>query len=253
MVSPPLLEGSRSNVQRSLVEGGRQIGAGLRLRRLRHSFVIAEIALAAVLLVGAGLMLRSFASMRRAAPGFDASNVLTMRMQVPRAKYPDDPARIRFFTELNRRVATLPGVESVGAVSFLPMAALGAATSFSIEGQAPSLPGEEPETVVTVCDNGFFRALKIPLIRGRFFTEREMQEKSNVVIINETLARQYFPKGDALGQRVTIDMTDPRVPTEIIGIVGDTKFADMVTPARAGFVLASSAARIQRDDFDRSH
>jgi hypothetical protein len=179
-------------------------------------------------------MLRSFASMRGTAPGFDANNVLTMRMQLPRAKYPDDAARIRFFSELTKHVGNLPGVESVGAVSFLPMASLGSATSFAIEGEPEAAPGQEKATAVTVCDNGFFEALKVPLLRGRLFTEREMQEKSNVVIINEALARQYFPKGDALGQRVTIDMTDPVVPTEIIGVVGDTKFADMVTPARPG-------------------
>ena len=227
------LEGSRGNSQPSLVEGGRQIGAGLRHRRLRHSFVVAEIAIAVVLLVGAGLMLRSFAAMRQVDPGFDAHNVLTVRMQLPRAKYPDDAARIRHFRDLTARIATLPGVEQVGAVSYLPMAGLGAATSFEIEGQPPPPPGQEHETVVTVCDNGFFQALKIPLLRGRSFTEREMQEKADVVLVNEAFARQYFPKGDALGQRVTIAMNDPDVPTEIIGVVGDTKFADLVTPARA--------------------
>ncbi len=226
------LEGSRANAQSALVEGGRQIGGGLRHRRLRHSFVVAEIALAVVLLVGAGLMLRSFASMRRVDPGFEPDNVLTMRMTLPRAKYPDDAARIRHFHQLTARIATLPGVESAGVVSYLPMAGLGAATSFTVEGQPPPPPGRETNTVVTVCDNGFFQALKIPLLRGRVFTKREMEEKSNVVIINETFARQYFPKGDAVGQRVTIEMNDPNVPTEIIGIVGDSKFADLVTPAR---------------------
>ncbi len=226
------LEGSRGNAQQSLVEGGRQIGAGLRHRRLRHSFVVAEIALAMVLLVGAGLMLRSFATMRRVDPGFDARDVLTMRMQLPRAKYADDAARIHFFRDLTARVDALPGVESVGAVSYLPMAGLGAATSFTIEGQPSPPPGQDKDTVVTVCDNGFFQALKIPLVLGRLFAARETQEKSNVVIINETFARQNFPKGDALGQRVTIDMADPNVPTEIIGIVGNTKSVDLVT-ARA--------------------
>ena len=98
-------EGSRADVQQALAQGGRQIGGGLRHRRLRHAFVIAEIALAVVLLVGAGLMLRSFASMRQVDPGFDSANVLTMRMQLPRAKYPDDSARIRFFREVTERVA----------------------------------------------------------------------------------------------------------------------------------------------------
>jgi putative ABC transport system permease protein len=226
------LEGSRADVTQALAQGGRQIGGGLRHRRLRHAFVIAEIALAVVLLVGAGLMLRSFASMRQVDPGFDPTNVLTMRMQVPRAKYPDDPARIRFFREVTARVAALPGVQAAGTVSYLPMAGLGAATSFTIEGQPPAAPGQDKTTAVTVCQNGFFQALKIPLLRGRLFTELEMQQKRNVVIINEALARQYFPNQDPIGQRVTIDMTDPNVPTEIIGVVGDTRAVDLVTPAR---------------------
>ena len=226
------LDGSSDDVQEALAQGGRQIGGGLRHRRLRHAFVIAEIALAVVLLVGAGLMLRSFASMREAEPGFDASHVLTMRLQLPRAKYPDDPARIHFFHELTARVASLPGVQAAGAVSYLPMAGLGAATDFAIDGQPPAAPGQEKTTAVTVADNGYFRALKIPLLRGRFFTEREMQEKRDVVIINEALAREYFPNADPIGQRVTIEMTDPAVPTEIIGVVGNTKGVDLVTPAR---------------------
>jgi putative ABC transport system permease protein len=155
-----------------------------------------------------------------------------MRMQLPRARYPDDPARIRFFREVIARVATVPGVQSAGAVSYLPMAGLGAGTDFTIEGQPPSVPGQDKVTAVTVCENGFFRTLKIPLLRGRLFTEQEMQEKRDVVIINEALAHQYFPDQDPIGKRVTIAMTAPDVPTEIIGIVGNTKAVDLITPAR---------------------
>jgi putative ABC transport system permease protein len=226
------LEGSRTDVQQALAQGGRQIGGGLRHRRMRHAFVIAEIALAVVLLVGAGLMLRSFASMRQVDPGFDPSNVLTMRMQLPRAKYPDDPARIRFFREVTSRVATLPGVQSVGAISYLPMAGLGAGTNFTIEGEPPPAPGQDKSTAVTVCDNGFFGTLKIPLLRGRFFTEEEMQRKRDVVIINEALARQFFPNQDPIGKRVTINMLAQNGPTEIIGVVGNTHEVDMASDAK---------------------
>ncbi len=226
------LEGSRADVQQALAQGGRQIGGGLRHRRLRHAFVIAEIALAVVLLVGAGLMLRSFASMRQVDPGFDATNVLTMRMQLPRAKYADDPARIRFFRELVARVANLPGVQASGAVSYLPMAGLGAATSLTIEGEPPAAPGQDKSSAVTVCDNGFFRTLRIPLLRGRFFTEQEMGEKRDVVIINEALAQQYFPNQDPIGKRITLFMTKENLPTEIIGVVANTRAVDLATPAR---------------------
>ncbi|MEY2504720.1 MAG: hypothetical protein QOG27_1000, partial [Verrucomicrobiota bacterium] len=226
------LEGSRADVQQALAQGGRQIGGGLRHRNLRHAFVIAEIALAVVLLIGAGLMLRSFASMRQVDPGFDPDNVLTMRMQLPRAKYPDDGARIRFFRELTARVATLPGVQSAGAISYLPMAGLGAGTSLEIEGEPPAAPGQDKSTAVTVCDNGFFRTLKIPLLRGRYFTEEEMQEKRDVVIVSEAFAQQYFPNQDPIGKRVTIEMLEKNAPTEIIGVVGNTHEVDLATPAK---------------------
>ena len=224
--------GSRPDVQQALVEGRTQIGGGVRHRRMRHAFVIAEIALAVVLLIGAGLMLRSFTAMRAVDPGFNPTHVLTMRMQLPRRKYPDDAARIRFFREASARVATLPGVKAVGTVSYLPLAGLGAVTSFNIEGQPPSAPGQDKSTAVTVCDNGYFQALKIPLLRGRFFTAKEMQEKRNVVLINQAFARQYFPGQNPIGRRIAIEMDDPVVPTEIIGIVGDTRGVDVVTPAR---------------------
>ncbi len=228
----PAFEGSRADVQETLKDGARQIGAGVRHRRLRHTFVMAEIALAVVLLVGAGLMLRSFSALRRVNPGFDSSSVLTMRMQLPVAKYREDAQRIRFFHDLTTRVAAVPGVRAVGAISYLPLAGLGAATGFTIDGQPPLPPGQSNTTDVTVCDNGYFRAMNVPLVRGRLFTDREMREKADVVIVNETLARRYFPKEDPLGKRVTINMTDPNVPTEIVGVVGDTLFAGMAAAAR---------------------
>ncbi len=228
----PAFEGSRADAQETLKDGARQIGAGVRHRRLRHTFVMAEIALAVVLLVGAGLMLRSFSALRRVNPGFDSSSVLTMRMQLPVAKYREDAQRIRFFHDLTTRVAAVPGVRAVGAISYLPLAGLGAATGFTIDGQPPLPPGQSNTTDVTVCDNGYFRAMNVPLVRGRLFTDREMREKADVVIVNETLARRYFPNGDPLGKRVTINMTDPNVPTEIVGVVGDTLFAGMAAAAR---------------------
>ena len=228
----PAFEGARADVQETLKDGARQVGAGVRHRRLRHAFVVAEIALAVVLLVGAGLMTRSFDSLSRAGTGFDPSNVLTMRAQLPVAKYETDPQRIRFFKQLTTRVSEIPGVRAAGVVSYLPLAGLGSATSFTIEGEPPPLPGRDHETDVSVCDNGYFQALAVRLLRGRLFTEREMIERSNVVIVNDALVREYFPHDNPLGKRLTIAMTDRDVPTEIIGVVADIKIVDMATPAR---------------------
>jgi putative ABC transport system permease protein len=228
----PAFEGSRAEVQETLKDGARQVSGNVRHRRMRHAFIVSEIALAVVLLVGAGLMLRSFGSLRRVNPGYATDNVLTMRLQLPGATYRQDEERIRFFHEATARIAELPGVRSAGAISFLPLTGLGAGTSFTIEGQPPPAPGQNHVTNVSVCDNGFFRTMNIPLVRGRLFTEREMRERANVVIISESLARTYFPDGNPIGQRLGIYMTDPIVPTEIIGVVGDVKFQDLTAPPR---------------------
>ena len=229
----PAFEGARAGVQEALKDGSRQAGGGARHRRIRQTFVVCEIALAVVLLVGAGLMLRSFGGLRNINPGFDARNILTVRLTIPSLRYPDDAARIAFFAKLVPRVAALPGVESAGAVSFLPLAALGAATDFTVVGRPAPLPGQGTVTDVRVCDNGFFRAMRVPLVAGRLFSEREMSEKSNVVIVSEALASWHFPAGDAIGKSLVINMTEPNVPTEIIGVVGDAKYADLTTAPRA--------------------
>ncbi len=223
----PAFEGARGSVQEALKDGARQIGAGLRHRRLRQAFVVGEIALAVVLLVGAGLMIRSFGSLRAVNPGFNARNVLTARVTVPVRRYSDDAKRIAFFAGLTAKLRAIPGVESAGAVSYLPLAGPGAATDVAIVGQPPALPGQTLGTEVSVCDDGYFATMKIPLLRGRLFTAREMAEKSNVVIVNETLARRYFPNENPLGKSLVIAMNLPNVPTEIVGVVGDAKFSNI--------------------------
>ena len=223
----PAFEGSRGNVHEALKDGARQIGASVRHRRIRQLFVVGEIALAVVLLVGAGLMIRSFGTLRAVNPGYDTRNVLTARVTVPTRRYDSDAKRIDFFATLTARVSALPGVESAGAVSFLPLAGSGAGTGFTIVGRPAPLPGQSPGTDVSVCDDGYFRALKIPLLRGRIFSEKEMREKSNVVIINDALAKRYFPNEDPIGKSLIIAMNLPNVPTEIIGVVGNMRFSDL--------------------------
>jgi putative ABC transport system permease protein len=228
----PAFEGSRADVQETLKDGARQVSGGVRHRRMRHAFIVSEIALAVVLLVGAGLMLRSFGSLRRVDPGYATENILTMRLQLPGAKYKEDAQRIRFFHDATARIAELPGVRAAGAISYLPLTGLGAGTSFTIEGQPPPAPGQDHVTNVSVCDNGFFRTMNVPLVRGRLFTDREMRDRSNVVIVSESLARTYFPNENPIGKRLGIYMTDPIVPTEIIGVVGDVKFQDLTAAPR---------------------
>ena len=228
----PAFEGSRADFA-ALKNGVRQIGTDVRRRRMRHALVVAELALAVVLLVGAGLMLRSFAGLRRIDPGFDGHGVLTARVTLPFQRYAAPGATTRFFEEATRRVRALPGVESAGAVSFLPFAELGAATGFTIEGQPLPPPGQPNVADVRVCDLGYFESMHIPLKHGRWFTDRELQERGNVVIVNEALVRRYFPDRDPIGQRLSIAMTNPIVPTEIIGVVADARYADLTESTRA--------------------
>jgi putative ABC transport system permease protein len=228
----PAFEGARTDVQESLKEGTRQVGGGARARRLRQAFVVSEIALAVVLLVGAGLLIRSFASLRSVDPGMDTRNVLTMRVTLPARKYNEPGKTLRFFADAESRVAAIPGVQAVGMVSFLPFTVLGAATNFDIVGQPPAPPNAALGTDVTVCDVGYFQTLRLPLLKGRLFTEREMREKSNVVVINDALAQRYFPGQDPIGKQLVIYMTERNEPTEIIGVVGSSKFLDLRAAAQ---------------------
>jgi putative ABC transport system permease protein len=229
----PAFESSRADVQDALREGARHIGGAPRSRRLRHAFVIAEVALAVVLLVGAGLLLRSLANLRAVNPGFDPRNLLTFRVSLPPEKY-SDPAKVsRFFEQAEARLAAMPGVRSAGAISFLPFAGLGAATGFTIVGQPPPAPGEGPVVDFRVCDNGLFTTMQLPLVRGRLFTAHELSERSDVAIINETMARRYFAGEDPIGRQVVIAMTSTLSATKIVGVVGDMKYVDLTTAPRA--------------------
>ncbi len=227
----PAFEGTRSDVQDALKDGARQVG-GSRSARIRQSLVVAEIALAAALLVGAGLMMRSFAALQAVAPGFDAHNVFTARASLPSRAY-DDAKAMRFFAATTERIRAIPGVQAAGVISYLPFAGLGAGTKFSIVGQPPPPPGAQGYVVdVSVCDNGYFQAMRIPLKRGRWFTDREQRERSNVVVVNEELVRRFFPNTDPIGQQLVISMTDPNVPTTIVGVVADAKFSSLRAETR---------------------
>ncbi len=219
----PALEASRFELNESLKESGRSNMGSARGGRARNALVVVQVALALVLLVGAGLMMKSFARLRAVDPGFDAENVLTMQVRLPSTKYREENKRIAFFSEAVRRIKELPGVRAVGATSFLPLASLGSATDFTIEGRPRPGPGEEFVTDVRVTDDSFFRVMNIPVLSGRTFTEQEATENRRVAVISQALARKYFPGEDPLGKRITVDMKEEPEPTEIIGVVGDTK------------------------------
>ena len=249
----PAFEGARGSVQEALKDGARQIGSSVRHRRIRQAFVVGEIALAVVLLVGAGLMIRSFGTLRRVNPGFDARNVLTARVTVPTRRYPDETKRIDFFASLVTRLAAIPGVESAGEVSYLPLAGSGAATGFTIVGQPAPLPGQGPTTDVSVCDNGYFHALKVPLLRGRDLLRardaREVERRGHQRRAGAPLFPQPGPARQEPGHRdersQRADRNHRRGRQREVRRLRDRCAAD--------HLLAAPAAGLQRDDAHGAH
>jgi putative ABC transport system permease protein len=220
----PALDAMRRDVNESLKEEGRSAGQSARGNRLRRIFIVAETALALVLLIGAGLLIRSFSRLQAVSPGFDPHNLLTMKLDLPNSKYHEDVQRIAFFRQLLDRVWVLPGVESASGNQALPFTGLGARTGFTIVGRpVPPAMSDRPTVDVRVVEPGYFRTMRIPLLRGRFFNEREETEESHVVIVSETMARENWPNQDPIGQQVVIDMKDKNVPSTIIGVVGAVK------------------------------
>jgi len=219
----PALEAARFDLTDSLKEGGKNIGGGARSQRLRSLFVVTQIALALVLLIGAGLLVKSFNHLQSVAPGFEPNNLLTMQINLPGKKYDTDGKILNFYKQAIEQLQQIPGVEVAGANRFFPFAGPHAGTNIDIEGQ-PKLPSSQGlGTGVCVVDANYFRVMQIPLKRGRLFSEQETTEMRHVVVVNETFARQNLPGQDPIGKRVTIHMKDEIEPSEIIGVVGANK------------------------------
>jgi putative ABC transport system permease protein len=217
----PALQASKADLNDALKEGGR--GLAEARGRARGLLVVLEIAVSLVLLVGAGLLVKSFARLRQVDPGFDASNVLTMRVSLPGARYPEPLKKAEFYASLVERVRALPGVESAAATISLPLngSNLSVGRSFVREGR-PLAPESSEDAAYSVITPEYFRAMRIPLRAGRDFNDRDDAGSTMVAVINEPLARKIFPGEDPLGKHITV-WRDEEFPREIVGVVGETK------------------------------
>ncbi len=226
----PALHISRLNLNDSLKEGGKsESGQASGSRRLRSALVVAEIALAVVLLASAGLLIRSFIRLQQVDRGFSTDNILTMVVRLPDAAYREDPQVVRFFDQAMERVRTLPSVRAAGMINFLPLyGGLGSATGFKIEGRPEPPPGQGPSTDVRVVDAGYFQTMGIPLLRGRNFSDAELKEPKHVLLINEALARKYFAGEEPLGKHLDVAMFEKPTPAEIIGVVGNVRYDSLI-------------------------
>ncbi len=216
----PALQTSRPDLNDALKEGSRG-SAGGRSRTLRNVFVVAEVALALVLLIGAGLMIRSFMRLQSVETGFNPENVLTMRVQLPGRKYEQPHQITDFFKQAEAHIASIPGVQAVGSISYLPLTGLAARDGFKIIGQPDPAPGQLPPCEVRVVTPNYFRAIGIPLLKGRLLDERDGKEP-RVLMINDALAKKYFPNEDPIGKRIATLWFDGEVD-EIVGVVGDIR------------------------------
>jgi predicted permease len=217
----PALHFSKPALNDALKEGGRQ-GTPVS-HRLRGALVVAEIALSLMLLIGAGLMFRSFIALLNTPPGFNPEGVLTMSINLPTALYKDDPQRAAFFAELIQRVEQLPGVQSAAVVSHVPLGGSNASSSFLIEGAPEPKPGQENEGRYRVCTPDYFQTMGISILRGRTFNDQDRAGSTPVIIVNETLAKRFF-NGDALGKRMRFEGPLDKAPwLEVVGVVQDVK------------------------------
>jgi len=216
----PAFSATRHHLLEPLRDNSRSMAGGRARTRLRRVLLTSEVALTVVLLIGAGLLLKSFAELRSAKMGCATNNVLTMGLSLPEAKYEKPSQKVEFFDRLLTEVRAMPGVRAAGFVTVLPGNGHWEDNTFHIAGRGPLPPGESLDAVLRAADPRYFSAMNIPLLRGRYFTDAERLENAKAAIISQSMAEKFFPREDPLGKTLIIDWAgSPRF--EIVGIVGD--------------------------------
>ena len=232
----PALQASRSDVQAALKDGNSLGTTPRRSNQFRRSLVITQTALALVLLVGAGLLIKSFWKLQAVTPGFQPEHVLSAGLSLSFGDYPDSPRRAVLFRQATEKLAALPGVVSVGAISHLPFGGRTLQQPFSIKGQSRLTGKNEAVADYRVVTPSFFETLRIPLKKGRGFDEHDTAEKPQVFVINEAFARTYFPGRDPIGARLESD--NDLIKGEIVGVVGDVKHRGLEAEALPAFYVS---------------
>jgi putative ABC transport system permease protein len=216
----PALRFSRTDLNVSLKEGGR--GGGLHGRGLRNALMVSEVALAIVLLIGAGLLIRSFVKLLDVDPGYRAENLLTARIALP-PRYSDNSQRAQFYERILQRIAALPGVTAVGATSHLPLTSYNMGAQLRVEGRQPREGENPPSAPVARVNPDYFRTMGISLRAGRLINDSDTQDAPGVVLLSETLAHRLFPDEDPLGKRLSV----AGINTTVIGVVNDIRYTGL--------------------------
>jgi putative ABC transport system permease protein len=235
----PALQSSRFDLNEALKEGGRGGTDGRGRARVRGLLIVSEVALSLVLLIGAGLLIKSFARLRNTDPGFDPSNTLTASLSPSSVRYDTDEKVNDFYRLLVERVRALPGVESVGAVTPLPLSDNNLSFSFTVVGQPPPPPGQGQSASARFVTPDYFRAQRVPSRAGRVFTETDGAGAPGVIVVNEAFARRYLPGVEPLGQRLRLGVNG--IEGEIVGVVGDIRGASLATTPAPEYYVPESA------------
>ncbi len=235
----PATHSSKSELVESLKDGGRGTSEGARRNRVRNLLVVSELAVAVVLLVVAGLLIQSLWRLRNVNSGLQPHNVLTFNVTLPEIKYKSDQ-QSQFFIDLKSRLESTPGVQSASAIYPLPLSGDRFVISFEIEGR-PMAPKDHPSADFFTTGVGYFRAMGIPLIKGRDFDDRDKHGSTPVVIVTETFARQFFPNEDPIGKRIkpgisSIENEDSTM-REIVGVVGDVRNRSLDTESKPAYYV----------------
>jgi putative ABC transport system permease protein len=232
----PAVVSAKPELTEALKEGGRSSTGGAHRNRLRNALIVAETVLALVLLIGAGLLVKSFVRLQNVSPGFNPHNVLTAEISLPVEKYPRGLPVINFYSEAERRIKNIPGVQHAAFTVMLPLSGSNTDSSFIIEGQDPKMTGAYPDEEIRDITPDYFRVLETPLLKGRFFTEADTADSPPVVIVNQAFVKKYFRDGEALGKRISRDDTNPTWAT-IVGVVADIKHRGLDTEAQPEYYL----------------
>jgi putative ABC transport system permease protein len=227
----PAIHMAKTDLMASLRDGGRGNAIGFRRNRLRSVLVVGEVALALILLSGAGLLMRSFYRLQSMDAGFDPRGVLTFRTNLPGAKYKTDESQAAFYRRALEQIRAIPGVSAAGAAQVFPLSGSDYILDFTQVGKPPVAPGSEPNAAYYAATPGYFSALHIPLKAGRDFNEHDDAGAAPVAVISETMAQQFYRNENPLGQR--IQMGNSSKPAEIVGVVGDVRDQELESKGRA--------------------
>jgi putative ABC transport system permease protein len=217
----PALQLARPELQSFLKEGARGSGEGAKWNRVRGAFVVAQVALSLLLLVSAGLLIRSFDKLLRVNVGFKPEQLLSLEYRLPRTKYKEPAAQWNFHRQVVERLQQIPGVQSASLVRGLPFSGNGGTTAITLPDREPPSKGMEPEVMFNTAMPNYFETIGIPFIKGRLFNNQDQVNTPSVLIINETMARKFWPNQDPLGKQVKF-VQDGTTGT-VIGVVGDAK------------------------------